>query len=173
MTDALKTPVVRVPTNQGRAGCAAQPPALDTVNGLGIEQRTRWLDQMLEDPSQGNAAFVAAYAVSAALLRDGGAARTSLAALAAFTGRGENRGDPSTNIRDGLFSLEQGGHLHIERQRGRGLFHRYILLFKSRPKRNNPPLDPDPKISLERLPALLAAFREVVAAARAAGLPID
>lgn len=137
---------------------------------LGIEERTRWLDQVLEDPGLTNAAFKIAYAVSAALLRDGDRARTSLAVLGAALGR--PGGDSPPEVRGPLEALAARGHLQIIRGGGRGNYNRYVLLFKSPPKRISPPLDAEPRVSLERLPALLAAIREVVRAAKAAGLPI-
>jgi len=140
---------------------------------LSIADRTRWLDQVLEDPEVGNAAFVAAYAVSAALLRDGDRPRTSLATLSAAVGRVGGKGDTSKNVRDGLLRLVARGHLHMVSRRGAGHFTRYTLIFKGPPTRQSPPLDAEPRISLERLPGLLAALHDVVRAARAAGLPVD
>lgn len=136
----------------------------------GIEERTRWLDQVLEDPELTNAAFKVAYGVSAALLRDGDRAHTSLATLAASLGRS---GDSPAEVRAPLETLEARGHLRITRRVGRGNHNRYELLFKAPPKRSSPPLDVEPRVSLERLPALLTALRDVVRAAKAAGLPID
>lgn len=146
----------------------SSPPA--PSKALGIEERTRWVDQVLEDPELTNAAFKVAYGVSAALLRDGHRAHTALATLAASLGRS---GDSPAEVRGPLEALAQRGHLRITRGVGRGNYNRYELLFKAAPKRRSPPLDREPLVSLERLPALLTALQDVVSAAKDAGLSID
>lgn len=91
-----------------------------------------WLRQISSDPSQGNAAFRAAWAVSTLLRQGGSQAKTTLQTIGAIAGlRGKN-GETAMWVRRGLNSLERDGHLLIDRSAGRGPGngHRYALILK-------------------------------------------
>lgn len=91
-----------------------------------------WLRQVSGDTSQGNAAFRAAWAVSTLLRQNDGATKATLQTIGVVAGlRGKN-GETAMFVRRGLNSLEQGGHLLIDKSAGRGPGngHRYELILK-------------------------------------------
>lgn len=92
-----------------------------------------WMVQVAGDPSQINAAFRAAWAVSTFLRRHGayGAAST-LRALDAIAAPARTSDASGKSLRQGLLSLERAGHLWIDRSAGRGpgRAHRYALILR-------------------------------------------
>ena len=135
MTHKSKTPAASAKANGGDQDVHASAELLDhNPAHLGIASPSwlgqgAWLRQVSADPTQGNAAFRAAWAVSS-LLRDGGTTLRSIGAVAGL--RGQNS-ESAIWVRRGLLSLECRGHLWIGRRQahGRGHFHRYALIPKS------------------------------------------
>lgn len=91
-----------------------------------------WLHEVCQNPGLGNAAFVAAYAISSLLRREGEHARSTLEAIGAVVALRSRRGESTKCIRRSLLSLESSGHLWVDRSQahGRGHFHRYALILK-------------------------------------------
>lgn len=89
-----------------------------------------WLRGVARDRRQGNAAFRVAWAVSTFLRRNGPEIAATLVALDAVAAPSRRADGASKWLRQGLLSLESGGHLWIDRSagRGRGRSHRYALI---------------------------------------------
>lgn len=92
----------------------------------------RWLGRVARDPRQGNAAFRVAWAVSTFLRRHGPEGAATLVALDAVAAPSRRADGASKWLRQGLLSLESGGHFWIDRSAGRGprRSHRYALILR-------------------------------------------